>query len=641
MGTTDRATWIRRALLASALLAAVWAGFIAVTGGFATQLGGVRVSSRNIRNPILLALLSACTAVALSRRNPRRVVDDDLRWWWSKAQSARRSAAGRWWVRRIHPVTLIATAGAALLMYQWSRARPLWLDEEMIALNIRDRSLSELAGSLWLGQSAPFGWLATQRAVMLLMGVGETAVRFVPVVFGVATVGVALWVGRRWMTALGAGALVLLCALGQWAFHYSLELKHYSADMFFGLTLPALVVWAIEADRPDHRLRRAAIWWTVAAIGQWWANGALLVTPACALLLWIALWRIDGRRSALLFALCAIAWLASFVLHYQSALRFTLASDYLRELWSFAMPPASAGVTGTVRWLLGQAAPFAIRPGGSELTTLFWVAALGGFLTARPRVLGYVVATVPLSACVLAAVRVAPLYERVSLWTVPALYVGIALCIDAAVRWGRDAYKRRLGARAALAGFVSIAGLWLCVDIVGRGWRDIEEDRPPSTNHQLDDRTAVKWLVAQHRPGDAVLTTVLALPAVWWYGGVPVSPPASGGSLPDGSPILEVFYRAPGAECDDELRRALVPYERALVYFGFRFDDVPEGFDDLLLRELGLIGRVTEPQRFSGITRAVLVDIAPVQRPADAAAPNASRSTSLDGCVSVRPAVRW
>ncbi len=59
---------------------------------------------------------------------------------------------------------LIAVAGAGIVLYQWMGARPLWLDEEMIALNFRDRSFAGLGGRLWLDQSAPLGWLALAAA---------------------------------------------------------------------------------------------------------------------------------------------------------------------------------------------------------------------------------------------------------------------------------------------------------------------------------------------------------------------------------------------------------------------------------------------------------------------------------------------
>ena len=512
----------------------------------------------------------------------------------------------------------------------------------MVALNIRDRPMSELTGALWLDQSAPLGWLATERAAMLAFGVSETALRFVPLSFGIAVLAAALWIGRRWMTPIAACALVLLCSLGEWVFHYSLELKHYSADLFFALILPALVVWTTEADGPGQRLRRASVWWAVAAAGLWWANGALFVAPACALTLVISLWRIDGRKNATVFAVAGLFWLASFAAHYYLALRFTLENDRLREVWSFAMPPLGAGLLDTARWLISQTETFTTRPGGSELTALFWIVVLAGVLFAQPRLFGQLVAVVTLSLCVLAAMRLVPLYERLAIWVVPSLYLGIALCVDAGIRGGRNAYRQRRHVRAATAVLVTAAVLWLCGNVAAQGWRAIQIARSDNSNHQLDDRMAVEWLLTQHDRGDVVLTTRLALPAVWWYADALVSPPTLGGFLRDRSPILEVDHVEQGRGChSDELRSALLTYRRALVYLGFRFDDVPPGFDDFLLQELRRIGRVTESRRFPGVTRALVVEIVPSrQEPARATTLLAS-PTPITGCISVRPARRW
>jgi hypothetical protein len=74
-----RRTAVRRTLLILAVLALVWAAIIAITGGVGVTVAGIRVSSRNPYNPLLIALLSACAVAALSRRR----ADDlarDLRW---------------------------------------------------------------------------------------------------------------------------------------------------------------------------------------------------------------------------------------------------------------------------------------------------------------------------------------------------------------------------------------------------------------------------------------------------------------------------------------------------------------------------------------------------------------------------------
>ena len=79
------------------------------------------------------------------------------------------------------PAAVAALAGVASLVTQWYRFRPMWVDEEMIALNLRDRSIAALAGPLWLTQSAPFGWLALQRTVLVEFGSAERTLRAVPV----------------------------------------------------------------------------------------------------------------------------------------------------------------------------------------------------------------------------------------------------------------------------------------------------------------------------------------------------------------------------------------------------------------------------------------------------------------------------
>src|SRR5215468_6391354 len=96
----------------------------------------------------------------------RRVVTTSL---WKSAASV----SGR------YLPAFIAACGAVLLVVQWSWGRMLWLDEEMIAINIRDRSFHDLAGALSLAQAAPYGWLVLERALLLTFGAGERVLRFV------------------------------------------------------------------------------------------------------------------------------------------------------------------------------------------------------------------------------------------------------------------------------------------------------------------------------------------------------------------------------------------------------------------------------------------------------------------------------
>ena len=635
--------------------AAVWAAGLELTGGFYLELGPIRLSSRRPWNAVVISLLSALAVSALSARLGSRSPLHEEWSWWQRLGSPILAPLKR----QLRPYQHIISAllpyqhiVAALMIglitiwldiHQWLSARPLWLDEETIALNVRDRSLAELGGLLWLGQAAPFGWLVIERLALLTLGAGEIAVRFVPLLFGIATLAAALWIGRRWLGPAGATVLMLLCSVSQWLSHYRFEVKHYTADVFFALLLPALVIWAIEADAPPERSRRTVVWWLAAAVGLWLANGALLVTPACALFLLGARWRRDGRGAALQVVLCGLIWLASFGVLYQLSLRDTLNNPYLAGYWQAELPAAHLGLPGTLRWTLDRIQPLAINPGGTGLWLSLWLLAACGFAYGGRPALGLVFATVPLCAFAFAGLRLVPLYQRLSLWIVPALYVGLALIVDRVARIGRDAIHRRQWTHLMLAALVALAALQLCDDIFGRGKEDMRVARPPDNKHQLDDRAAVRWLMRQRQPGDAVMTTHLGWPAVWWYGDIPIgNRDVAGGLLPDGSAMYEVSHESVETTCGrNELRDALKDRRRVLVYLGFR--DVPSGFDDLLLHSLEELGTISAYYEFSQLSRAAVIDL-------DASGPEAatprlrttaSATVKLDGCVGVRPALRW
>jgi hypothetical protein len=499
----------------------------------------------------------------------------------------------------------------------------------MIALNLRERSLFGLAGPLWLEQSAPYGWLVLQRLTFVAFGDGEVALRLVPLLFGAATLMTAVWMSSRWLTRAGGPVLVVLVGLGQWLVLYVFEVKHYSADVFWGLWLPALALWAVEK-------RRVWVWWIAAACGLWIANGALLVTPPVALVVLLLAWR-QERAKALLWPLAgSLIWFGSMALHYQLVLRHALGSTFLVEYWAFALPPEGAGVGDTLAWLAAQVGSITRTPGGTDLVLLFWLTACLGWML-RARGLGLVMAVIPVTAAVLAGLGLVPLFERLTLWAVPALYVGIAIAADHAVRWP---VPRPVVAVPLAA--LGLAVVLLLQDMVPRGYRTLEV--APHTNHSLNDRHGVEMLLLGHQPGDVIITTKLALPAIWWYGRAVLGGAHQGAQLPDGTLILEARFQDAGAGCrrGRSSLEVLAGRTRAHLYFGFRFDDVPDGFDQLLLDELARVGSISSLLDIPDVGRVIVLDLGepalvvptltPLMHP---------HPVNLDGCISLQPARRW
>ena len=535
----------------------------------------------------------------------------------------------------------------SMLVHYWRLSKPLWVDEEMIALNARWRSIGDFTGALWLDQSAPLGWLTLERVALVTFGFDERAARALPTLFGLGTLGAAIWIGRRWMTPIGAAILAALCSIGPWLVFFTLELKQYSADACWALWLPALAAWATEATSRESAIRRSAVWWCVAAAGSWLSNGATFVAPACAMVLVGRAWQQYGLRHSARTALPGFLWLVSFGAHYTLALRHALGNEYLRNYWSFAFPKISDGVLATLQWIAHWLPGFAMKPVGTSLWAVFWTAVLAGFVYATRRygAFGVAFAAVPLSAVMLALFHVVPPFERLGLWCVPALYVGVALCADAAV-WlfaqghGNPRVLRVAGMIAAVAasGVVS-------QDIVRAGIRELGVQSADG-NYRLDDRRAVRRVQGLRQPGDPVLTTHFGLAGLWWYGDVDISDAHRGGLLDD-SPIFEISHEPRAGRCGGHARNldALVQRTgRVVVYLGFRHNVLPLGFDKLVLDELSRRGASVGYRRYSDQSHVAAFDFT---RPPDGDADRlftylgAYTPPPLSGCIAIRPARRW
>ena len=638
--TRARLTSLRRWLLGLTVCAFAWTVLLVLDGGFSVSLGSLRISSRNPRSPLFLALVGLIAAAVISR-----VLGVPLLTWMEQPPRLRRLPrplrifARQLWIRarllsiqarpRVPAAMLLAVviAAAVLDLHQLFGAAPLWLDEEMIALNFRDRSFSELGGRLWLQQSAPYGWLVVQRAVLLTLGSSEVALRLVPTLFGIGTYITALWIARRWLTWPAGLAFVLMCILGHALSHYRVEVKHYSGDAFWAVLLPALAVWATEGDATDARRRRMMTWWMAAAAGLWLANGAVLVVPACALLVLATTLRRDGARAASKQAAWGGVWFTSFALHYAISLRHTA---HLRQYWAPEFPPRAAGWLETLRWFSDRLDRIGTAIGGSDAGVIFWVLAACGLVWSARTALGLVFGGVVVSGFVFAVLRLVPLYDRFSLWMVPALYAAIALVIDRAVRSARDAAREGNRVRCGWTVTVAAAAIVFCAGILQRGAGRLHMERPTS-KQGVDDRTAVPWLLSHRQPGDALISTRLGLPALWWYGRISIAGDGSQGTRE----MYTVEHRRQGAGCG--LADALKDHRRVLVYIGF--PDMPKGFDELLFAELDRMGAISAYREDALLSRAAVVDIGAPGPNARAFVDREPRPV-IDGCVVIRAAVR-
>ncbi|HEX6657590.1 MAG TPA: hypothetical protein VF065_05885, partial [Ilumatobacter sp.] len=108
------------------------------------------------------------TALAWSRRNGEKVAH------WLVLDAAQL-------------IWVVVAVGVVLRIARFLDNRSLWLDEAFLAINLTEKSFSELFGRLEFLQSAPVGFLLAQKSVITLLGDSEYSMRLIPLLASIAS----------------------------------------------------------------------------------------------------------------------------------------------------------------------------------------------------------------------------------------------------------------------------------------------------------------------------------------------------------------------------------------------------------------------------------------------------------------------
>ena len=191
------------------------------------------------------------------------------------------------------PAVVTVLAGAVVLRL-WTRS-DLWLDERL-TYNIANLPLGDIPDALKRDGSPPLYYLLL-HGWMRVFGDSDLAARLLSGVFGLATLPLAWFVGRR----AGRGdrtvawAALLLIAWSPFAVRYATEVRMYALLMVLVLVGFLAVTNALE--RPTFLLLAAvALTSGLLALTHYWA--LYLLAVVFAYLLWRRSWRVAGAVAA-------------------------------------------------------------------------------------------------------------------------------------------------------------------------------------------------------------------------------------------------------------------------------------------------------------------------------------------------------
>jgi hypothetical protein len=289
----------------------------------------------------------------------------------SPPRLAIRRALARW------AVALIAV-GVFGRLVRYFLQFPIWGDEAFVCVNFLERDYLGMTRELTHLQVAPVLFLWSELAAFRLLGASELAVRLVPLLAGLLSLGLFWRLARSTLSPLAATLAVGLLAVARWPVSLSTLVKPYGFDLLMALLL---LVPAVEWLRRPDRLRWLVLLVAAAPIALLGSYPAVFVAGGVSVALLPSAWR-SGRRARGLFGVCILLMAAGFFGSYWLVARQQLdpvagrVSDYLQTYWADAFPPASPGPLA--KWLVlihtgrMMAYPAGDANGGSAATFLLF-----------------------------------------------------------------------------------------------------------------------------------------------------------------------------------------------------------------------------------------------------------------------------
>lgn len=416
-------------------------------------------------------------------------------------------------------VWLFLALGLAARVVRYALRFPLWEDECFLSVNLIGRGFLDLTGPLDYYQVAPLLFLWAQRAVVGLAGFNEYALRLVPLVCGVASLGLFAWVARRLLTGLALLAGLAMFAVSYPPIRYAAEAKQYGGDLLAALVFAALLVAWYQGRSTKWLWAMVAL--TPLAVG--FSYPAVFVGAGASVFVAVALLGDRSRRGwgawIVLNLVLAGSFAGLFALSARHQSQRSLA--VMQECWKEGFPPVGSPGKLLV-WLLDAhtsdmlAYPVGGHHGGSSATLVLCLVGLAVLARRRQGALVLLLLG-PLAWSLLAAALHRYPYGQMTKFQI---YMAPAICLLAGIGIAaltRLRYRSRAIPRlpaAAVLGLLAALGAGSIV-------RDFLQPYKSVTVMRARDFARWFWFTAEFEGEVVCLKTDLGLdfsPATYNYG---------------------------------------------------------------------------------------------------------------------------
>ena len=332
-------------------------------------------------------------------------------------------------------VAAFAVLGVILRLRQYSFNRALWIDEACLVLNILEKTPRQLLGPLDYAQNSPLAFLVSTKYVTMFFGDSEYALRLIPLLAGLATLPLAVWLAtkiaranpeaRQWSILTG----IAMFATAKHLIYYSSEVRHYSLDILFVCIFYLLIFG--ENGGLNHSPCRIFTLALVGLIGIWFSLASIFILAGISLVFLGDRLIAKDRQGVIGWILCGGAWGIAFLSHTTIHNWNIAARDLGDEInvynaMSFMpLPPQSFA---DLKWFREAFERLFYFPGGFTYSGLAGFAFLAGLISwwKRDKRLCMVMTLPVLLALVASGMHRYPFRDRYNLFLIPLIFLAIA-----------------------------------------------------------------------------------------------------------------------------------------------------------------------------------------------------------------------
>lgn len=403
---------------------------------------------------------------------------------------------------------IFVVLGAAIRLIQYSHNRSLWFDEVNLALNIVNRSYSELAQTLDHNQAAPLGFLWIEKLATQVLGNNEYALRLFPLISSLVALSVFYRLVSRYCSLLAVPIAIAILTFGRHTLYFATELKQYSSDIAI-----ALILFWVLTNLGQKILNNRVVLFT-ALLGSlviWFSHpsifilggleGYYLLTANRKLRLTIFLNRLT----------IYLSWLISFGLFYWLTIANTMNNEDLASSWSSRYPSSLIDLG----WLLDALGRFFYNPMGFTGITdgIGIFAFVFGCVAWYKKDKAYFGALLaPFIATLIAAyLQQYPFRERLVVFLVPLAIIivaeGVAWLVSQFAPAQGSSKRKFLG---LILGSICLVGL--TIPQIARAGSFVFT---PELKHEI--RPVTEYVLSQQQPGDLIYVYSLGAQGFSYY----------------------------------------------------------------------------------------------------------------------------